>query len=389
MKILLVCDSTYFNSSGGKVARYLTKILKENGNQINIVVTSEKREDVDFDEFYIQQSVTFLPQYSNKRFNITNLLFRTKHLKKFKEILIKYSPEVVHFASFDSGKPSEFIVEAKKINAKVVLQPWIMDFYCAQGYGFRDGKSCTLCADGNFQNAIIKKCIKIPFVISLYKRFKLKNASKLADIFLSSNLELDKILIKYGVPAKKIFRFPVPFDYNKIINESTATDNKLIYFGQNLKIKGVDFLINFFQKHKEFKIKFFPVGKLDIKNSSNIQVIYNKSWNNGLSNEILSSKAVLIPSLWETTIEYVVYEALLHKKPIIIFNVGAHKYLFENYVNAFIAEKNDPISFLNILNDLQNNSKLCKEVGERGYQKLLEINNPNHLYNLLFEVYSN
>lgn len=389
MKILLVCDSTYFNLSGGKVVRYLTKILKDNGNQINIVVTSEKREDVDFDEFYIQQSVVFLPQYSSKKFNVSNLFFRTKHLIKFKEILIEYAPEVVHFASFDSGKPSEFITEAKKVNAKVVLQPWIMDFYCAQGYGLRNGESCTLCADGNFQNAIKKKCIKIPFVISLYKRFKLKNASKCADIFLSSNFDMDKILIKYGVPSQKIFRFPVPFDYNKLINEATTSDNKFIYYGQNLKIKGVDFLINFFQKHKELKIKFFPVGKLDLVDSPNIQVIYNKSWNNGLSEEILSSKAVLIPSLWDTTIEYVVYEALMHKKPIVIFNVGAHKYLFENYINAFIAEKSDPISFLNILNDLQNNSTLCKEVGERGYKTLLEINNPIHLYNLLVEVYSN
>lgn len=389
MKILLVCDSTYFNSSGGKVARYLTKILKENGNQINIVVTSEQREDVEFDEFYDQNVVHFLPQYSSRKFIISNLLFRTKHLKSFKNILNDFSPKVVHFASFDSGKPAEFILEAKKINAKVVLQPWIMDFYCAQGYGFKDGKSCTLCADGNFKNAIKYKCIKAPFIISLYKRYKLKKASKHADIFLSSNLDLDKILIKYGVPIKKITRFPVPFDYNKLIQKSKISNENFIFYGQNLKIKGVDFLIDFFQKHKEFKIKFFPVGNLEIQDSANIQVVYNKSWNNGLSDEILLSRAVLIPSLWNTTIEYVVYEALLHRKPIVIFNVGAHKYMFENCVNAFIAEKNDPISFLEIIKLIQNDPKLCNEVGQRGYESLVNINNPQKLYKLLLEVYIN
>jgi len=61
MKVLLVCESSHIYESGGRVVRYLTKVLKEENNQVKLVVLSDKRDDFYLSDFYKENDVTFLP----------------------------------------------------------------------------------------------------------------------------------------------------------------------------------------------------------------------------------------------------------------------------------------------------------------------------------------
>lgn len=131
MKILLVCESSHINESGGRVVRYITKILKRDKNQVILVILSDRRDDYEMGDFYMENDFEFLPIRRRLFDRIGRLFYKTKEVKSFSDILLKFSPDVVHFATFDHTKPALFINEAKECGAKVVLQPWTMHFYCS------------------------------------------------------------------------------------------------------------------------------------------------------------------------------------------------------------------------------------------------------------------
>lgn len=389
MKILLVCESSHIYESGGRVVRYISKILKRDNNQIKLLILSEKRDDYEMGNFYKENDVEFLPIKRHLINRIGSWLYKTKEEKLFSEILSNYSPDVVHFASFDHTKPASFISEAKEYGAKVVLQPWTMHFYCSQGFGFRNGEQCTLCANGNFLNALTKKCVTIKSIPSLIEKKILQNKALKADLFLSSNSELDKILSKYGVGKQHIYRFPIAFDYTFLDKKSEKTDDYFIFYGQANSHKGLNVLINVFAKLPEQKLKVYPMALLpdSISLPENIEVINGVNWNNGLGDAILYSKAVVMPSLWSTSTEYALCEALLLKKPVVVFDVGVHKDIFKNRFNAMVVEPNDIDSFAKAIVELDKDEKLRKIIGENGFKTLLEINTPDKLYSNLFSAY--
>jgi len=390
MKILLVCESSHINESGGRVVRYITKILKRDGNQIRLVVLSEKRDDYELGDFYVKNDVEFLPIRRGLRNRMLRLFYKDEEAKSFCKILSKFSPDVVHFASFDHTKPIRFIDEAKDFGAKVVLQPWTMHFYCSQGFGFRNGEQCTLCANGNYLNALTKKCVTIKAIPSLIEK-RLSHKSALdADVFLSSNGELDKILTKYGVKKEHIYRFPIAFDYTFLEQQSEKTDDYFIFYGQANSHKGLSVLLDVFEKLPEQKLKIYPMTVLpeNISKPENVEIINGVSWTNGLSDAIVNSKAVLMPSLWSTSTEYALCEALLMKKAVVVFNVGVHKDIFEDRFNALVVEPNDLDSFTKAVLELDTNEELRKSIAENGYNTLLDINNPDKLYLKLINCYS-
>lgn len=389
MKILLVCESSHLYESGGRVVRYITKILKRDDNNVKLVVLSEKRDDYDLGLFYKENNVEFLP-ISKKLVNrIASLFFNTKEVKSFNQILKNFSPDVVHFASFDHSKPSKFISVATKFGAKVILQPWTMHFYCSQGFGFRNGKQCTLCANGNYFNALTKKCVTFRGIPSLIEKKITHNRALNADLFLSSNSELDKILTRYGIGESHIYRFPIAFDYTFLNKQPEREDDYFIFYGQANSHKGLSVLLDVFAKLPKQRLKIYPLSRLpeNSSNNKNIEIINGVGWTNGLSDAIVNSKAVLMPSLWSTSTEYALCEALLMKKAVVVFNVGVHKDIFKNRYNALVVEPNDLNSFVKAVLELDTNEELRKEIAENGYNTLLEINNPDKLYLQLIEGY--
>lgn len=391
MKVLLVCESSYKFESGGRVVRYLAKILKANQHQFKIVVLDHTRDDYTLDSFYQDTDVEFLPVKKNLKYRMANLYFRTKVIKAYRKIIQAYQPEVVHFASFDHNKPALFIKESKKVGAKVVLQPWTMQFYCAQGFGFRNGERCELCADGNYLHAITKKCVSLKGLPGQLERKVLHQSALDADTFLSSNSDLDIILNRYGVEDRKIARFPVPFDCAFTASEEVKESDYYIFFGQANAHKGLQVLLEVFKYLPNQKLKIYPLAHLpeETIQSQNIELINGISWNNGLKEAIINAKAVLMPSLWSTSTEYALCEALLLKKPVVIFNVGMHRDVFKNGFDAMVVEPDDIDGYVKAIQKLDQDSDFRKTIGLNGYETLIKLNDPDKVHGQLLTAYSN
>ena len=396
MKVLLISESINNFDSGGKVVRYLAKVLISNNVKVRLVVLKRKSIN-EADNFNLIDDIVFLPIRSKFYFRIYSIFFNTKEIRAFQKILKNYTPDIVHFASFENSKPSKLISESKKAGSKVVLQPWTMHFFCSQGFGFKNNQICTKCANGNYLSALYYNCSNIKGIPGLIERFFLHKRALRATTLLSSNSTLNSILVKYGISEKNIFNFPVPFDcYTEVeenINTFKLSNDKdyYIYYGQVNEHKGLKVLKSVFEKLPNIKLKVYPMSFLE-KDSiplQNVEIINGVSWANGLKEAIVNSRGVVIPSLWVTSTEYSLCEALFLKKPVILFNVGIHKDLFLHKFNAMVVNLNDIDSFVNAIIELENDSKLRLLLSINGYNTLIKHNRPEKLFNEMMSAYKN
>ena len=315
-------------------------------------------------------------------------LTETKEIQKFRETLNKIKPSVVHFASFDIDKPAKFITAAKEFGAKIVLQPWTMGFWCAQGFAFTKQQQCFQCARGQFTRALSNKCITSSGLMRQFERIKLRRSALASDIFLSSNVDLDSVLESYGVNRTRIKRFPVPFDCTTIPIKAEEEDY-FIFYGQPNEHKGFNVLINTFSKIPHIKLKAFPLSRFNSTEAppQNVEITNHIGWSNGLAGLLARSRGVVIPSLWATTTEYALYEAQLYQKAIVAFNVGAHKNLLSNRVNALVVAPGDLVAFADAIEELNNNKELRTRLGRQSFIDLIDTNDMESLSKLLHDIY--
>jgi len=387
LKILIVSESFSSKLSGGKVARYLHKTLAGNGHDVKVAITSPPRvQDGDASEMFATQ-IHIKRRYYWRLYS----LFNRAHVpEEFANLISKFSPDIVHFASFDHSKPANLYRYCKKRNIKVVLQPWTMHFYCAQGFGFREGKSCTLCIDQGLRNAMTQGCIKYSGFIGQFERYVLrKTALQVGDIYLSSNDDLTKILESYGAPKEKIKYFPVIFDVNRVEQTKNTKGDSYVYYGQGEAHKGIDFIIELFSRLPDKKLKIYPMAeyKPKIKLTTNIEILTGVGWENGLREAVANAKAILVPSLWKTSTEYSLCEAMAMKKPVIAFDVGAHRNILDNKRTAMVVELNNEMEFLQALDELDSNQELYKNIAEAASKSIGEINSKDKIYKELMNAY--
>jgi glycosyltransferase involved in cell wall biosynthesis len=76
------------------------------------------------------------------------------------------------------------------------------------------------------------------------------------------------------------------------------------------------------------------------------------------------------------------------KKPVILFNVGIHKDIFQNEIDAMVVEKNDINKYINAVNKLENDIELRENIAEAAYIRLEEIHKEETIYNKIIEIYT-
>ena len=86
---------------------------------------------------------------------------------------------------------------------------------------------------------------------------------------------------------------------------------------------------------------------------------------------IAGSQGVLIPSIWPTTTEYGLLEALALGKPIIAFDIAAHSEFIKNGVHGFLCPLGDFYGF-------GHNIDVVAELSELDYNEM--SNNDIALY---------
>jgi glycosyltransferase involved in cell wall biosynthesis len=202
-------------------------------------------------------------------------------------------------------------------------------------------------------------------------RANLRNSSRNASWFLSSNSDMDHKLALYGVAEEKILHLPLPFESNGLENMVARDDGYFIYHGQVTDYKGVHVIKRLLDSNTNVRIFICPpFGQETLLQNfgitegdhPNLRIIRGVNWSNGLEQYLANSRGVLLPTLWPTTVEYALLESLALGKPTIAFAIGAHKDYLLDRSNAMVADPQDIDGYCQRVAEINSNAELRSTV---------------------------
>lgn len=221
------------------------------------------------------------------------------------------------------------------------------------------------------EGPFLSKKRKLEFIQRKFTPFLAKISFKAADKIrgVASNLIKEA---KEIAPDKKYFIFPTFTDLDDFLNEKEIKfDNFILFVGSAQKVKGVEYLIEAFNKIKdefpEFKLVLvgegLPGGRLTLEETKN---------------KMKNCYCLVLPSLSEG-LPRVLMEAMALGKPVIGSKVGGIPELIKDGQNGFLFEVGNFKGLAGKLKILLSDKKLAMKLGERG-REFIKDNFSNEKY---------
>lgn len=385
-KILLIPDSYFGNSSGAIVAQIAKKLLLQNGNEVSIFSSDiiKDASDKDGTKLYHRKAYSGLANWKEK-----------KYIIEYEEVLKKTDATVVFTIGSITNKNLCYLEIAKEKGLKVISKIFMQDFFCVKYYANDTKGPCTKCLDKNYLEAYKNKCTrdeKFSYIktfnnIQIRKRLE-KILSKIDYVIASSDEQIG-FYQKFGIPQEKCVKTPLYFDNSRLKEIKPLMGDYFICIAQNRIEKGFQYLpeilihcnssikiIIAYNNTEQANIAIKKYGFQQFIVSGKLEVRHDLKWDNGLAELIAESRGVIIPSIWPTTTEFGLLEALGYKKPVFTFDIGIHKEEIINGVNGFKAILGDCKTIANQMITLRNDDQLYKKVSDGAgllFNKLTDV----------------
>jgi glycosyltransferase involved in cell wall biosynthesis len=388
--VLLCADSIRPEASGGCVTLRMIELLNRENFEIHIL-TSDKNLPKNPPRV---ASISQHPIYGSSA-----LGFYRKELASnwYRQLLLKAQPTVIHFCSFHGGSRVFMLKIAKELGIRIVMQPWTSGYFCRQTYAYDEvrNEECYRCLEAGFNQALKQGCDHgVSGRLRSLLKIRLQASSiEMADCWLSSGGTTAGQLRSYGVPDGRITYFPLPFPPDRVAIHPVVDGEEIIAYGGPKFAKGFHLLRQIAENNPLQRFVYFsgsPAWKHLLGEAplpGNLLVDETTSWQTGLEARVAAARAILIPTLWPTTPEYVLLESLGYAKPVIAYNVGAHKKILTNGINALVAEKNDHLDFSNKVAQVSTDPELRKSLSAGAKQCFMNYTDSLNLTRILMESY--
>lgn len=350
-RILLIPDAYFGSYSGSIVTRVIKKILVELGHEVAIFST-------DINEDFTEADGTTL--FPRKLYGLRYTFTVRNHSDNFDIVLNNFNPDYIFTVGSITNKNLIYFKKAAKNGVKIVSMIFMQDFFCMKIYSYRLDRPCTLCLDNGFFESVRHRCI-IESPLDYLRNLNGINIRKmLKDIMPSfhavigsSDYQLN-LYEKFGISRDTCYKIPLFFDTGRVRDFQPEISNYFLCIAQNREEKGFQF-IKPILKHctNDIKIILIYPDSLSVQQSISVygfQEFIDKgmlevkcclSGDDEFPKLIGNSRGVIIPSIWPTTTEFVLLEALGYNKPVFCFDLGVHSELIESGKNGFLAPIGD------------------------------------------------
>ena len=352
MKILHVGE--YVNGGVATYLRTLLNGLKKYNNIESYLLISDYKSQKNWDNMTKR---VFYYKYKRSIFSIFSAI------KQIHEVIEKVNPDIIHVHSTWAGLFVRLPYLIKRKKCKII--------YTAHGWSF----IMDVSKKKKFLYAIIERILSIitDKIINISK-FEEKEA-------LNYGLNKKKMVVIYNGVKDKNYEYNIDENNNKI---------KLLFVGRLDKTKGIDILLDIYNKYKFEKLHLYIIGEsvLDnIKIKSNDNITY-LGWidNKDIDKYYQMCDVVVMPSRWDG-FGLVAVEAMRNSKSVIVSNRGALPELVKNRINGYVFKLDEEDSLKKILLNLDKN--FLKEMGMRGRNIYLENFTDEIFVKKIYNLYKN
>jgi glycosyltransferase involved in cell wall biosynthesis len=376
-KILLIPDAYLGLESGAIVAQVAKKLLIELGNQVSVFSSDIQINGVEKDGSNL---------YHRKPYDGMANWNESIYRKEYEQVLMHSGATTVFTIGSITNKNLCYLEIAKERGLKVISKIFMQDFFCTKFYANNSEGPCTKCLDNTYLEAFKNKCIinkpidyiKTANAILIRKRLE-KILPKIDYVITSTDEQIDYYK-RFGIPIEKCIKMPLFFDRERIKDVQPTMGDYFICIAQNRIEKGFHFLkdilahcdssirvIVAYNNKDQAKIAIEKNGFQKFIDCGTLVFEHDLKWETGLAELVAGSRGVIIPSIWPTTTEFGLLEALGYSKPVFTFAVGIHNQEIINGVNGFVSALTDFKNIANQLKQVQSDDNLYDLVSKNAF----------------------
>lgn len=408
MKILIV-NYRYFVSGGPE--KYMFNImskLRENGHEIiNFSVNSTKNEPSAYEKYFVSpiggMDQVYFEDYKKTPKTVMQLLGRSFYSLEVKNavkrIIRDTEPDVVYILHYVNKLSPSVIRGAKEMGKRVVVR--LSDYFllCPRFDFLCGNEVCEDCLTRGYVSCIKKRCVKGSLAASLIRtasmRFhKMIDVYKNVDAFITPSAFMREKLLENGFDrVHNILTFTSDVDYS--LNKPGSYG---LYVGRMTQEKGVSSLVKAYTMLSP-EHKLYVAADDSTKEAREI-IRYAKEHGldnvvftgflsgNELTDMVLNSRFVCVPSIWYENIPNVILEAHAAAKPVLCSRLGSLTELIENGRNGLLFKPGSSEEIASCIEQMDDDS-LVTEMSVNARRSFEERYTWDVHYNKLIKLLSN
>ena len=386
MKVLLVHSA--YQQFGGEdsVVRAETELLKSHGDEVHLY----GRHNDEIKQFNVVQKALFFPQS----------IYSWKTSGELADTVKQFKPDVAFIHNvYPLISPSAYhTLHAMGVPTVQVLHNFRP--FCPNGFYYTQGQICEACRDGNYLNAVRKRCYKDSYTFSgLYAlTLGLNRLEGMVDKISGFICLTEFFRIKMreaGVPEKKLFVRPNFVDAPAIPTDQKTADSYALFVGRLSPEKGCWTLIRAFEQLPQVQLKIVGTGPLEQefrdyirdKGVRNIELLGFKSGTEKW--EILrNSFCLVLPSEWYENFPVTALEGFMACKPVVASRMGGLPYIVEEGKSGLLFESGKPAELAARIQYLVDHPEEAARMGQCGRRLTETKYGPAQGYSNLMEIFS-
>jgi glycosyltransferase involved in cell wall biosynthesis len=403
MRVLLVNTRLYPGGGDSTYAFNLANLLRSKGHGVAFFAMHDQRNVPDPNADLFVSHIDF--RELNQRKNLftaiqvlKRVIYSMEAKNKFRQMLDRFMPDVVHLGNIHAHITPSVIFEAKKHGLPVI---WTLHDYkliCPNAHFRIDatGQICEACGKADYYQPVLKRCKKgsrlASCIVSLEAyAHKWMGVRRQVDTFVAASIFLRNKLIEREFPPKKICHLPhfVPkemFHYNQV------NDGYLLFFGRLELIKGIRSLLGACRLIPE--VRLMLAGQVEERLGSEIPILLppNAQYIGMVSDVELpqllrNALAVVLPSMVYENQPFSILEAFAAGKPVVASDLGGLSELVAHRERGLLVPPGDTEALAKAMRWMITHSSEAKEMGVNAHQYALSHHTPELHYQKLMDIY--
>jgi len=383
MKILQIHNSYQTPGGEDEVVVAEKELLETKGHR----VVQYTRHNNELKKYSPLQKLKFFP----------NAIYSKRTIIELDRLIGESKPDVSHIHNvFPLISPSVYHCLSHH-NIPIVQTLHNYRFLCPNALFYTKKTTCEKCKKGNTLNCLLNKCYKDSFILSgLYAltiRLHRKAFMEKINKFIALTDFVKTKFVQAGFREEKI-EVEGNFLVDNRYKASNDKDNYAVFIGRLSEEKGVETLLNAFQKTHGLKLKVAGNGHLEEKlkhyvhqnRIPNVEFLGFVSGRQKL--ELLhKAKFSIFPSQWYETFGMSILESFSVGTMVVASKIGALPELVKDGKNGLLFEPGNANDLAEKVNYLYENPDRALEMGRNARKFVQENFGAEKHYQQLMEIY--
>lgn len=406
MKIMII-NSRYFLSAGPEKYMFsVTKVLEEHGHEVYPFSTQHSdNKKTEYEQDFVApiggKDMVYFEQYKKTPKTIMQALGRQFYSfevkSKLRSFLQKIQPDIVYILHHQNKLSPSIIDACRKEKVPVVMRISDFSLVCTRNNLMLNGQVCEKCIKNKLWNSVTHKCVKDSAVYSAVKAaalgfYRMTGIyNKVSAVVFPSQHTLDKISYVFKGPRLEYIPTLVPTsDKPKI-----TTGDYALFVGRLEEEKG---LLDAIKAFEGTQYTFYIVGKSHSgydtvlkdyvrKNKIGNVAFLGAQFGNDLKKLYENCRCTINTVRWYENLPNTALESMQYAKPIVASYIGSMKDVVVDQENGLTVEPGNVEEIRAAITRLFEDDALCKKLGKGGYERILNMYDPQIHYKKVIALF--